>query len=211
MLHDKVAASPMLSIRLEGAQEAIAKSSAKRKALLGAMYDSLDLGGLRLRGRIVESFGKPGFPRRGTGRYSRGIRKRSSRSPFGARVVVGVEAKVPYARILEFGGTQPARDIHPKTKKALRWVTGATRLGMLSGLDFGLTRKQAFRSGKKFRKSDVFQAGDVHFFRPSAKKPAIHQPARHQRAIPVFGPSLNVEQPAIEKDLRARLARALAG
>jgi hypothetical protein len=191
-------------LRLEGSKEALQAISGKRELILREIRDSLDLGGLRLRGRIVGSFGSGGRPRRGTGRLSRSIRKELETIPSGARVTVGVEAKVPYARILEFGGTQPARTIRPVRKKALRWTVGTTRLASVAALDFGLTRKQAF-GAPRTKKGRRAEASDARF----AVK--VVQPARYQRPMPYFGPAFDVERPLIESDLRGRISRALKG
>ena len=198
---DRVAA---FAIRLEGASQALRQMSEKREAVLGAMYDSLTVGSIRLRGAIISSFGQAGYPRRDTGRLSRGIRSESERSEIGARAVVGVESKVPYARILEFGGVQPARTIRPKRKRALRWTTGLTRLTGLVGLQTGVTSRQAFAAPRS-KKGRAQEAGDTRFAR------SVFQPARYQRAIPYFGPNFDRERPRIESDLRKRIAAALKG
>jgi hypothetical protein len=197
------------AIRIEGADQALVKVGEKRLAVLNAMHESLVRSSLKIRGTVISLIGQPGFPRFGTGRLSRAVRSFAERTSFGSRAVIGVESKVPYCRILELGGMQPARDIAPVRKRALRWVTGTSRLGMLAQLDFGSTRRQAFRSGKKFRKSDVFQRSDVHFFRPTSRKRSIHQNARYQRAIPYFGPGFEVERAGVSADLKMRLAAAL--
>jgi len=191
-------------LRIEGSKEALAAMAGKRGFILREIRTSLDLGGLRLRGRIVGSFGAPGRPRRGTGALSRAVRKESESIPSGARVIVGVESKVPYARILEFGGMQPARTIRPVRKKALRWTTGTTRLASVAALDFGLTRKQAF-GAPRTRKGRKAEAADTRF----AMK--VVQPARYQRPIPFIEPAFEIERPLIESDLRDRFARALKG
>lgn len=191
------------TVRLENVSEFTGAVAAKRKQVLDALYDSMVFASVALRGRVVGSFGTPGYPRRGTGGLSRGIRGYAERSDVGSRAVVGVAAIVPYGRILEFGGTQPARVIRPIRKRALRWTSGMTRLGSVVALDFGATRKEGFAAPRS-KAGRAAQSSDTTF----AKR--VYQPSRFQRPIPYLGPALEEERPNIQAGLRARLAAALA-
>jgi len=199
-----------ISVTLDGQPEALAKLARNKGAVSrGARRATRDTT-LSIRGRAKDSMGGTGRPRYGTGRLSRGIVDSPPEAigDFSWLGRVGVLAIVPYGRILELGGMQPARYIRPVRKQVLRWVSGTTRLANLAGLGFGPTRRQAFGQGRKFRKGEAL-AGDVHFFRPSARKPAIYQEARYQRAIPFLGPAFQEELPAIPGTYKRRIFEAL--
>jgi hypothetical protein len=161
-------------------------------------------GSLRIRGRVVGSFGNPGFPRRVTGALSRSVRSFAEKTEFGARGVVGIEHTVRYARILELGGTQPARDIYPRRRRFLRWTTGMTHRAGEAAMDFGLTSKQA-HGAPRTRRGRAKERPDTVF----VGKKGVHQPARYQRPIPFLGPAFEGERPEIERTLRSRIAAAL--
>lgn len=196
-------------VTLVGNKEAVKKLNSKiakvRKGMRRGARDTR----IAIAGKVKESFGRTGRPRRGTGRLSRAIRSYDEARADAIYAVVGVHASVPYGRILELGGDIPAHDVFPVRKKALAWTTGLTRLGQLSALGFGVTRRQAFRLGTsrkgKFRRGKFIDPGDVRF----AKR--VHIPARSQRAIPFLRPGFEEDRPNISGRFERRVLEALKG
>lgn len=115
-------------IRMEGTEAALKAIAAKPVEIRAGAFEVATISAVRFRGRVVRNiegtfgFTKSRVPRPKTNRLSRGVRTWAENVPSGVRVVGGVLAIVPYARIQELGGTTQAHFIVASRKKALRWI-----------------------------------------------------------------------------------------
>lgn len=159
--------------------------------------------GVMVRGHVVEGFGRPGRPKRRTGALSRGVRTFLEERGLAIAVKVGVSASVPYGRILNEGGVQPARVIVPVRAKALRWFGGTRKLAFRKALSQGATYKQATRAANRaVRRGSGAELAGLIF----AKR--VKQRARYQRAMPYLDPPFLEDLPLLAPAIRDALVRA---
>lgn len=162
---------------------------------------------VRLIGNVKRGLhsGIPGRPRSRTGAagLSGGIMAPVEEATNGFRINLGVDARIPYARILEEGGTQPARDIYPKRAQALMWIaSGGGRAVYHATLAAGKTYKRARRLGTS-------AGGNTSL----AFAKHVHQPARYQRAMPYLAPEVDDMQASglMQRIIRRQIDAALGG
>jgi hypothetical protein len=115
-------------IRMEGDEAAKKAIAAMPGELRAGAYQVATISAVRFRGRVVRNiertfgFSKSRIPRPKTNRLSRGVRTYVENVPSGVRVIGGVLAIVPYARIQELGGQTRPHFIVASRKKSLRWI-----------------------------------------------------------------------------------------
>jgi len=182
-------------IRIVGSEEARRRMDEVSAKLYEAAHEVCSISAVRLRGRIIRNiestfgFTKSRVPRPKTNRLSRAVRAWSETGPGGARVVAGVAALAPYARIQEFGGRTAAHFIAAKNKLSLRWIAPEF-VGPI----------QLTKRGKPTRTGN---AGAFRF-----AKWVLH-PGSEIPARPYFRPAVEVEKDRFAGDLRARFSTIL--